>query len=171
MNIIVFTEKFNQLKPSKQLMLDNGFSESFSDRVIENEFTLTSIKTIDNTKESLLDFLKLMDVENLTINKLSFSESLENIEEYIIVSGFEGGFLVKCENEEEIRVLYSDDIDSDIEVFCENDKQFFELLLIFTEYSKLKYEGKVKTVDLKVKNEFLERCNKIYPLYDYDVFL
>lgn len=171
MNLITFISRFNRLKPSKQLMIDSGFSESFSARIIQNEFTLNLIKKIDDTKVSLFDFLELVDVEDLTINKLYFSESLDSIGEYIIVSGFEGGFLVKGEGEEKIRVLYSDDLDNDIEVFCENDNQFFELLLIFAEYSKLKYEGKIPKSDSKVKNKFLDECDKIYPLYEYDDFL
>ncbi|OED45289.1 hypothetical protein AB832_01405 [Flavobacteriaceae bacterium (ex Bugula neritina AB1)] len=171
MKILNFIESIRKYSPTQEVLMSRGYSESFSKNIIDKQFNLQEVNNRKEVSSFLQDFLQNYEVESFEINKISFSDILEEeINDYTTIAGIEGGYLVIKENDPAIYILFSDDEDN-VELFCSNEDEFFELLIVFAEFSSKVFKGEINPFDEEVKSSYLEKCNKINPLTDYDMFL
>ncbi|WP_431244377.1 hypothetical protein ACQ9BO_08700 [Flavobacterium sp. P21] len=81
---------------------------------------------------------------------------------YLIVGNIDGGYLGLNEKTGFIYIMYVDQLDSINTIFVENEVQFFEVLLIFAEYSTNGSEEEIEN--------YVERCENICPSGNFDLF-
>ncbi|NJM78811.1 MAG: hypothetical protein HC854_02845 [Flavobacterium sp.] len=158
MKIKDFVSNFNILKPSiDSLMKNGGFSESFSN-ILLNDFSIViNHNEILDTSESLIDFLNICNVNNLCVGKINFADSLNIIDELnsIVIGGFDGGYLTRRKNEDSfIRIVYTDELENDELIFCETDDEFFRILLLLTEYYSQTIQGESDEISKTSKRIF-----------------
>ena len=166
-----FVLLFNDITPTIEELIKEGFSESFSNILINNLTILSNVKSDFYSKhsdESLFYFLKKYDVSNINIDIINFNEELFLLEEAntFVIAGFDGGFLTQAEENSEIKIIFSDDLENDDFIFCKNDEQFFKIIL---ELKKVYVFGLLnKEIDMY---EISENLLNIFPEFDVDFFL
>lgn len=158
----MFKEKLLSLKPDLKALLSEGYSEERAYKIMNNEYTLKP-KDIQNQYNSiLLDFLYNYDLRLFRVLNVFFNDILRYVEGYLLIGGFDGGYLGLNEKTGKIYVIYADETNNIHEVFVNNELQFFEILLIFTEYSSKGSEDEIE--------EYLERCYDVCQEGNYDSF-
>lgn len=162
MDLKKFREKLFDLQPDLNDLLNEGYSKEGAIEIINNEYILKS-KNIQNQYNSpLLDFLNNYDLEFFTIRNISFDDILRYVNDHLLIGGFDGGYLGLNENSGHIYIIYADEIDNINTLFAENESQFFDILLIFAEYSSKGTEDEI--------DKYIERCESICVLGNYDLF-
>ena len=162
MNLEMFKEKLLSLKPNLKDLLSEGYSEEGALQILNNEYILKPMKIQKKYDSILLDFLHNYNLEFFSIRNISFDDILRYVNGYLLVGGFDGGYLGLDENTGRIYIIYADEINNISTLFVENELQFFEILLIFAEYSSRGSEDEIE--------KYVERCENVCLLGNYDSF-
>jgi len=168
MDVKKFKIELTRIKPNLSNIIENGFSEEYSKKMIINNFVLTERKKTIKTKSSIEDFCKNYELEYFNVRNISFSDILRYIEGYLIVANVDGGYIGLDEATGVFYNIWADEIENIYNVFCENEKQFFEILLIVAEYNSKVISGKIKFSNDESREEYIEQCENIYPLGSYE---
>jgi len=168
MNLDKFKNKIKLLTPKNDLLVNEGYSFTSIDE-IKNEFDLKG-KTIFSKKEGLfLNFVLHNETNSFRVNNLFFSKmDKEIIEGHIVFGSIEGGYISYNIEEKNFYASYSDDIMGSMLLICENEEQFFEILLIVAEYSSKAYEGLIIDEDEELLNEYIKKCENIFLNGNYE---
>lgn len=162
MDLKKFKEKLLSLQPKLDDLLSEGYSQEGAQNILSNEYVLKPKETQKQFDSILLEFLNNYDLNFFSIRNISFDDILRYVGKYLLIGGIDGGYLGLDEKTGHIYIIYADEIDNVNTLFVENEDQFFEILLIFAEYSANGSEDEIE--------EYIERCEEICPLGNYDYF-
>ena len=167
-----FVKRLNALKPHKDNLIKGGYSDERIEDIYANEFSLKKKKKTIKVSSLIDDFICNYNINTFSILNLYFSDSYINdniLENHIIIGSLEGGYISYECSSKKFYTCYAEDKEGTIGLLCENDTEFFEILLIVAEYSS-KLEEKLITIDYssfesreKAIEPFVEKCDNISP--------
>lgn len=170
MDLNNFKEKLLNLKPDFKVLLSEGYSEERAFGILNNEYVL-KLKDVQKQNDSdLLNFLVNYDLEFFRIRNIFFADILRYAEGYLIIGNFDSGYLGLDEKTGRIYIIYADEMNNIHTLFVENEFQFFDVLLVISEYSSRVSEGKIDPFDEEIIEEYIERCYGICQVGNYDSF-
>jgi hypothetical protein len=153
-----FIEQLAELKPEMKVLIAEGYSENYINDII-NEFTLRKINSIQ-VSSKINDFLYNFDIQHFRVLNLFFTNEIDEdtIEDHFIFGFIEGGYISFEKSTGYFYTSYADEIENSLNIICENEDQFFQILLIVAEFSSKAYEN----TDNLEKIKYIEMCQKIY---------
>jgi hypothetical protein len=153
-----FVEMLVELKPKEKILISAGYSEDYIKDIL-NEFKLRKINSIQ-VNSKIEDFLYNFDIQNFRILNLFFTNVLDEntIVKHIIFGYIEGGYISFDKETGYFYSSYVDDVEDSLSILCENDEQFFDILLLIAEFSSKEYEN----IENNIKEDYIELCQKIY---------
>ena len=161
MNLRFFKEKLFSLQPNVDDLVSEGYSREDAIDILNNEYILRPKEIQEQYDSILLDFLNNYDLRFFRIRNISFDDILRYLKGHLLIGGIDSGYLALNQDTGHIYIMYADDTDN-ITLFVENEVQFFEVLLIFAEYSSIGSEDQIE--------EYIERCENVCLLGNYDSF-
>ncbi len=173
MKLETFITNLYKLRPNIELLKNRGYDEKHIIKLMTNEYILVQKENIEediSSSTNIVDFLKNFKLDFFRIRNIEFSDILRNLGDFLLVGGIEGGYLGLDEKTRIVYIIYADDIESNHEIFAENDSQFFELLLLIAEYSSEVSEGKIDAFDEELIEDYIERCYEVCQLGSYEIF-
>ncbi|TYA89256.1 hypothetical protein [Seonamhaeicola marinus] len=156
-----FVNKLKLLRPNEGKLTSEGYSRQRIDRIYSNEFELNK-KNNENCKFLLDYFIKNYDLNNFRLQNLFFTNNIETdiIQGYHIFGFIEGGYIFYENTTRMVYTAYAEDIVGTTNLLCNNDKQFFDILLIVGEYSSKSYEG-IDIEEYELYENYINRCQMI----------
>ncbi|AWK05492.1 hypothetical protein HYN56_15100 [Flavobacterium crocinum] len=162
MNLEIFKDRLLNLQPSLSDLLSEGYSQYGALDILNNEYILKPKEVQNHYDSLLLDFINNYDLQFFRVRNIFFDDILRYLKGYLLIAGIDGGYLGLDESTGYIYIIYADEIDNINTLFVENEEQFFEILLIFAEYSSIGSEDEIE--------KYLERCENVCLLGSYDYF-
>ena len=103
------------------------------------------------------------DRSKFRIRNVFFNDTIETelINNHVIFGSIEGGY-ISFNEQRNFFLSYAEDIEGTITMLCENDTQFFDILLLVAKYSTLTYVGEISDDDEDEKEKYIAMCNDIY---------
>ena len=107
----------------------------------------------------------VLEVLELVISEEnSFQEKFRNNKINVtnsIVGYIEGGYISYENLSGKFYTSYVDDIEGTMELLCNIENEFFEILLIIAEYSSNSYTGKLNPDQELAIDEYIDKCNLV----------
>ena len=168
MDVKSFISKINLLNPEEKKLINKGYSEKMISDIFEKEFNINKKNNLESN-HIIEDFYLNYNISNFRILNLFFTNKIDEqiIKNQIIFGFIEGGYISYEYKTGFFYTSYSDDIADSMEILCENEKQFFEILLIIAEYSSKCYLDEISNID-QVIEFYIEKCILIYDKGGYE---
>lgn len=154
-------QRIDDLKPLKPKMILEGFSEKEIERIYLEEFTIQQINNI-KVNSLLEDFIRNYNIKKFRVRNLFFNEIIEKeiIEGHLIFGYIENGYISIHEDSGKFYTSFAEDVGNTLSFICENEIDFFNILLVIIRYSKDSYEGLTNENSLE---HYIEKCEEISP--------
>ena len=167
MTIKKFIKEIYKLIPKTSELVSEGYTKSEIEEILK-EFEFKKKKDI-YVESRLDDFIFNYLEENTRVLNLYFNPKIikEIIQNHSIFGYIEGGYISYENLTGKFYTSYVDDIEGTMELLCNNENEFFEILLIIAEYSSNSYTGKLNPDQELAIDEYIDKCNLVCSQGDF----
>lgn len=164
MNIKYFFTELNNLKPNIENLIKSGYSKDTAEKIIKKEFLIQDFSHLEISTSIFKDFINYNRFNSFRILNLFFNKELiEDIIDGHIIFGFiDGGYISYEKKTGYFHCSYADDLSGSLSKICENENQFFKILLIVADYSSKSYQGMLPENDESALENYIDKCRDIY---------